>query len=29
MDYSLGKKFAGLLSSQGGEQQYKTQLAVG
>lgn len=29
MDYSLGKKIAGLLSSQGGEQQYKTQLAVG
>lgn len=29
MDYSLGEKFAGLLSSQGGEQQYKTQLAVG
>lgn len=29
MDYSLGEKFAGLLSSQGGEQQHKTQLAVG
>lgn len=29
MDCSLGEKFAGLLSSESGEQQYKTQLAVG
>lgn len=29
MDWIYGLQFAGLLSSQGGEQQYKTQLAAG